>query len=247
MNELREQVRSHYAAAATSGSGCCSSKEQTGVLSLGSGDPLPAADLRAGERVLDLGSGAGPDVIRAARAGRHGRDRLGSRHDRRDARARTAERCRSRCDQRPLPERAHRGGSAPRGERRRGDLELRDQSLDGQAGRLPRTRSRRRSRRPRRDQRHRRRRPADPRRASRARLLLRLHRGRALEDRIRGRARRRRLRGRLRRVHVRCGRRACTARSSRRRSRPRSLAPNDLVREGAERSADRRRDEMDPE
>jgi len=64
--ELREQVRSHYAAAATSGSGCCSSKEQTGVLSLGSGDPLPAADLRAGERVLDLGSGAGPDVIRAA-------------------------------------------------------------------------------------------------------------------------------------------------------------------------------------
>ena len=39
--ELREQVRSHYAAAATSGSGCCSSKEQTGVLSLGSGDPLP--------------------------------------------------------------------------------------------------------------------------------------------------------------------------------------------------------------
>ena len=64
--ELREQVRSHYAAAATSGSGCCGRNEQTGVLSLGSGDPLPAADLHAGERVLDLGSGAGPDVIRAA-------------------------------------------------------------------------------------------------------------------------------------------------------------------------------------
>ena len=74
MNELREQVRSHYAAAATSGSGCCSSKEQTGVLSLGSGDPLPAADLRAGERVLDLGSGAGPGRHPggASRSGRPG-------------------------------------------------------------------------------------------------------------------------------------------------------------------------------
>ncbi len=64
--ELREQVRSHYAAAATSGSGCCGRSEQAAVLSLGSGDPLPAADLQAGERVLDLGSGAGPDAIRAA-------------------------------------------------------------------------------------------------------------------------------------------------------------------------------------
>ena len=66
MNELREQVRTHYAAAATRNGGCCGFDSTTGVMSLGSGDPLPAAGLRAGERVLDLGSGAGPDVIRAA-------------------------------------------------------------------------------------------------------------------------------------------------------------------------------------
>jgi arsenite methyltransferase len=64
--ELREQVRSHYAAAATQNGGCCSFESTTGVMSLGSGDPLALAELRKGERVLDLGSGAGPDVIRAA-------------------------------------------------------------------------------------------------------------------------------------------------------------------------------------
>jgi arsenite methyltransferase len=67
MNELREQVRAHYAAAATENVGCCGSDSTTGVMSLGSGDPLARAELREGERVLDLGSGAGPDVIRAAR------------------------------------------------------------------------------------------------------------------------------------------------------------------------------------
>ncbi|HSS73684.1 MAG TPA: methyltransferase domain-containing protein [Gaiellaceae bacterium] len=66
MNELREQVRSHYAAAATQSGGCCGFDSTTGVMSLGSGDPLAVADLQPGERVLDLGSGAGPDVIRAA-------------------------------------------------------------------------------------------------------------------------------------------------------------------------------------
>jgi arsenite methyltransferase len=64
--ELREQVRSHYAAAATQNGGCCGFDSTTGVMSLGSGDPLALADLHEGERVLDLGSGAGPDVIRAA-------------------------------------------------------------------------------------------------------------------------------------------------------------------------------------
>ena len=63
---LRNQVREHYAAAAKAGSGCCGRDAGTGILSLGSGDPLAAADLQEGERVLDLGSGAGPDVIRAA-------------------------------------------------------------------------------------------------------------------------------------------------------------------------------------
>jgi arsenite methyltransferase len=66
MNELHEQVRRHYAAMATRNGGCCAFDSTTGVMSLGSGDPLAVADLRPGERVLDLGSGAGPDVIRAA-------------------------------------------------------------------------------------------------------------------------------------------------------------------------------------
>jgi ubiquinone/menaquinone biosynthesis C-methylase UbiE len=65
--ELREQVRSHYAAAATRNGGCCGFDSTSGVMSLGSGDPLAAADLKKGDRVLDLGSGAGPDVILAAR------------------------------------------------------------------------------------------------------------------------------------------------------------------------------------
>jgi ubiquinone/menaquinone biosynthesis C-methylase UbiE len=64
--ELREQVRAHYAAAATQNGGCCGFDSTTGVMSLGSGDPLALAELQEGERVLDLGSGAGPDVIRAA-------------------------------------------------------------------------------------------------------------------------------------------------------------------------------------
>jgi len=63
---LREEVRKHYAAAATQGGGCCGFDSTTGVMSLGSGDPIAAAGLEEGERVLDLGSGAGPDVIRAA-------------------------------------------------------------------------------------------------------------------------------------------------------------------------------------
>jgi arsenite methyltransferase len=67
-DQLREEVRRHYAAAATRNGGCCGFDAITGVMSLGSGDPLSAAELRRGERVLDLGSGAGPDVIRAARA-----------------------------------------------------------------------------------------------------------------------------------------------------------------------------------
>jgi arsenite methyltransferase len=65
-DQLREEVRTHYAAAATRNGGCCGFDAETGVMSLGSGDPIAAADLSPGERVLDLGSGAGPDVIRAA-------------------------------------------------------------------------------------------------------------------------------------------------------------------------------------
>jgi ubiquinone/menaquinone biosynthesis C-methylase UbiE len=56
-HEIRERVRDRYAAAATDG--CCSS--------LGCGVPTAVADLREGEVVLDLGSGAGEDVLVSAR------------------------------------------------------------------------------------------------------------------------------------------------------------------------------------
>lgn len=71
MNELREQVREHYAAAARGG-GCCApqfygEEAPEGVLSLGCGNPTAVAELREGETVLDLGSGAGLDVILSAK------------------------------------------------------------------------------------------------------------------------------------------------------------------------------------
>ncbi|MEU2349916.1 arsenite methyltransferase [Modestobacter sp. NPDC049651] len=89
MNEVHEAVRERYAAAARSvGSGCCGDAVEvderfgaglyagveTGELpaeavaaSLGCGNPLAVADLRPGERVLDLGSGGGIDVLLSAR------------------------------------------------------------------------------------------------------------------------------------------------------------------------------------
>ncbi len=99
-DELREQVRRHYAESArgvaegSDGCGCgsdsCCSEgqaaaearlgellydaEQRGELpdaavlaSLGCGNPVAVAELRAGETVLDLGSGGGIDVILSAR------------------------------------------------------------------------------------------------------------------------------------------------------------------------------------
>ncbi len=91
-SQLREAVRAKYAAAATaaansSGSGCCSPGDGTGVFgaalyaatgeaeapagavaaSLGCGVPTAVADLHSGETVLDLGSGAGADVLISAR------------------------------------------------------------------------------------------------------------------------------------------------------------------------------------
>ena len=90
-DDLREQVRAHYAEAAravTGGGGCgsgscCSdtsfgealyADEQRGELpraatlaSLGCGNPTAVAELHEGEVVLDLGSGGGIDVILSAR------------------------------------------------------------------------------------------------------------------------------------------------------------------------------------
>lgn len=88
--ELRERVRERYAQAATAtAASCCPpgletpdgvfgaslyDAEQTGVLpvaaveaSLGCGNPLLVADLREGDRVLDLGSGGGIDVLLSAK------------------------------------------------------------------------------------------------------------------------------------------------------------------------------------
>ena len=90
---LRAEVRAHYALAAaeassccsTTGSSCCSTvTEVAGVpfyaaedraqlpvaavrASLGCGNPLTVAELRPGDRVLDLGSGGGIDVLLSAR------------------------------------------------------------------------------------------------------------------------------------------------------------------------------------
>jgi len=95
-NELRETVRRRYAEAAVTvtagGSGCCGDEATTTLeldesfgsalytqldrsdlpvaavaASLGCGNPTAVADLHEGERVLDLGSGGGIDVLLSAR------------------------------------------------------------------------------------------------------------------------------------------------------------------------------------
>jgi arsenite methyltransferase len=101
--DVRAYVRQHYAGIAEAsqkgqvmdccapGQSCCSPadsltaqlisldaiqelSEDTDVLSLGCGDPLFGAGLKEGETVLDLGSGAGLDCFRSARAvGKAGR------------------------------------------------------------------------------------------------------------------------------------------------------------------------------
>jgi SAM-dependent methyltransferase len=91
--ELREKVRERYAVSATSAGGCCgpeccapdakSDSDLTGggysvaelatipelaaEASLGCGNPTAIAELSPGEKVLDLGSGGGIDVLLSAR------------------------------------------------------------------------------------------------------------------------------------------------------------------------------------
>ncbi len=92
-DDIREAVRERYAAAARTGSassGCCDDEQVFGAslygdvvdagaakaleTSLGCGVPTAVADLHEGETVLDLGSGAGGDVlISASRVGPTGR------------------------------------------------------------------------------------------------------------------------------------------------------------------------------
>ncbi len=105
-SELKEQVRQRYAEAAKGGGGCCDesccgedfgealySAEQleqlpgaAALASLGCGNPTAVADLHPGElRRRDRR----PALRQAGRPDRQG---LRPRHDRRDARARAAER-----------------------------------------------------------------------------------------------------------------------------------------------------------
>ena len=97
--------------------------------SLGCGVPTAVADLHEGETVLDLGSGAGADVlISARRVGPTGRA-IGL--DMTDemlelARANAAA---AGVDERRVPQGLHRGHPAPRRLRRRRHLQLRDQPL----------------------------------------------------------------------------------------------------------------------
>ena len=88
MNQIHDEVRERYAAAAlhaAHGTGaCCGPEEGIGaglystlerdelpdaavLASLGCGNPTAVADLHPGERVLDLGSGGGIDVLLSAK------------------------------------------------------------------------------------------------------------------------------------------------------------------------------------
>ena len=157
--------------------------------SLGCGVPTAVADLHEGETVLDLGSGAGADVlISARRVGPTGRAIGLDMTDEMLELAR-AQRRRGRRDQRRVPQGLHRGDPAARRERRRRDLQLRDQPLRRQAPRDPRGRARaaprRALRRLRRDRRSR-----HGRRHARGHAAVdRLHRRRAHARRVRERAR----------------------------------------------------------
>ena len=80
-SDIREAVRERYAAAARGDSCCATADDGFGAAlydadaapeaaigaSLGCGVPTAVADLHAGETVLDLGSGAGADVLISAR------------------------------------------------------------------------------------------------------------------------------------------------------------------------------------
>jgi arsenite methyltransferase len=106
-DQIRAAVQDRYAAAARSASGCCGPAatpfaEPCGqsqyadtdrdvlpadavAASLGRGNPTMLADIKAGEVVLDLGSGGGIDVLLSARRVSPGRPGLRLGHDPGDA------------------------------------------------------------------------------------------------------------------------------------------------------------------
>ena len=79
LETVQQKVREYYGERITHNQGCCTTQattESVGVLEVptyGCGTPTDFAALKPGETVLDLGSGAGLDVFRAAeRVGEHG-------------------------------------------------------------------------------------------------------------------------------------------------------------------------------
>ena len=164
------------------------------LASLGCGNPTAVAELHEGETVLDLGSGGGIDVLLSAkRVGPSGKAYGLDMTEEMLALAR-AQRRRGRRHQRRLPERPDRGHPAAGRDRRCGDLQLRGQPVDRQAGGVRRDLPGAQAGRPHRHHRRRRRGPALPHRAGRAGRLGRLHRRRALQGRVRGRPGRGRVR-----------------------------------------------------
>ena len=176
MTDTHEMVRERYAEAArhaASGSGaCCGPEDGIGaglysaleqaelpdaavLASLGCGNPMAVADLHEGERVLDLGSGGGIDVLlSAARVGPSGRafgldmtdEMLAlARRNAAEAGATNVEFLKGYIEAIPLPARLD----------RRRDQQLRRQPGCRQAGRLPRDRARAASGRTHRHHRHR--------------------------------------------------------------------------------------------
>ncbi len=83
------------------------------IASLGCGVPTAIADLSAGDVVLDLGSGAGIDVLLSARRVGPTGTAYRPRHDRRDARARPRQPDQGRHRERPLAQGLHRSDPAP--------------------------------------------------------------------------------------------------------------------------------------
>ena len=152
---INELVRDRYARAALSvtdangclDSGCCGTPNYSAdelaslpataaLASMGCGNPIMVADLHQGERVLDLGSGGGIDVLlSASRVGPAG-GAIGL--DMTDEMLALAQRNAAEAErhQRRIPQGPDRGDSLARQFRRCGDQQLRDQSRRRQAGSL---------------------------------------------------------------------------------------------------------------
>jgi arsenite methyltransferase len=64
--DIKKIVGKNYAAVIAEKSSCCSSCSVPGIPGFGVGDPLDFSKLKPGEKLLDVGSGAGGNCIRAA-------------------------------------------------------------------------------------------------------------------------------------------------------------------------------------